>query len=142
MLLKLRIWDKKKNVFIDSDICWFCGNISDNAKEHSLIVDLFTNNYDKNGIRIYENDIVKDMKTGSHYIVTYSKSKAAFIFQSAIDRMCCGCLGNMTLDPTLAKITIGQHNMEWVLPEKVTKENVVIVGNVHQNPDMLGKVKE
>jgi len=88
-----------------------CGSLSAFFRWHEgdEITD-FTGLHDKNGVEIFESDIVKS--EWGHHLVSYEETEAGFMVLNN-DRMICGCLSG----------SIGF--------------NCEVIGNLYESPELL-----
>lgn len=73
----------------------------------------FTGHEDKNGVEIYEGDIVKDLSVAINQVVFYSLQRAAFKI---------GARGEKT--------QYDKQNPFW-------NDNCLVIGNIYENPELL-----
>lgn len=113
---KFRAWDKEKDIFgYDIENCyddWDCQNFYDYIVKNRYIVEQCTGFKDKNGKLIYEGDELKDWKN-KPFVIAFDEDYAQFV----------------------AKDENG-----WVSPiERDVLEDCEIIGNIHENADLLGE---
>jgi len=115
--IKFRAWDKEKKEFVYLSQSGDFGLIGDGLQfsidlcDELFIIDQFTGLKDKNGVEIYEGDIIR---TREDYVGDYFYKHE--IHQVIFDDGCFCCeLANLT--------------DEFYLCE--------IIGNIHENPDLL-----
>ena len=128
--LKIRVWDKRKNNYIEDFVFNFIN------KSPYITVEYFDNEYaythtfeedeiiieqsiglkDKNSKLIYENDFIQ-AKNGNIYLIEWCQEKLGFVARTN------------NPDDTLESLDISLY--EWE-----------IVGNIHENEDLLEVVNE
>ncbi len=127
--IKFRAWDKtNKRMVYDSTmfhienghvyqmVCW--GDIKVNLLSDDFILEQFTGLKDKNGKEIYEGDNVQfEGEGGAVYEVVYDDDVAAFAVHN--------------WDTTT-------HTFFYELGEE---EEVVVIGNIHENPELIGAIE-
>lgn len=136
--IKFRAWDKKKrcmsdpfkisDVESDGDMGDYGGIYNakidsnfeitayelDDAEKYDLMQ--FTGLKDKNGVEIYEGDLVKDEKTGYVMQVAWYEKTASFIYRKPSFRF------NAYVDRPIYR---------------TYPRPVAVIGNIHQNPELL-----
>lgn len=115
--IKFRAWDKEQKCFIDIGEnalvgVWHSENNTFNLDYYSdiIIVEQFTGLYDKNGTEIYEGDIL-DSITRRSLIVVWSSHQAGFDLMFRND----------------APIALFKNYAE----------KSIVLGNIHENPELL-----
>ncbi|EPW1224684.1 YopX family protein [Campylobacter upsaliensis] len=118
-----RIWDNSTNKFIEFAI-------SDNIraiprKNDDLMLELWTGCFDKNGNKIYENDILKNVSLKEIYYITRNdtyKMLEIIIYDK-------DCNENLYKKKNPAGIEL--------LKMLVSNKNMSVIGNIHENADLL-----
>ncbi|EAK7296529.1 hypothetical protein FBF91_05830 [Campylobacter upsaliensis] len=122
-----RIWDSNTNKFIELAIS---DNIRAVPRENDdLVLELWAGYFDKNGNKIYENDILKNEPLdGIYYITRNDTYKMLEIIIYDKD-----CSNNLYRKKKSAGIEL--------LKMLVSNKNMSVIGNIHENAELL-KVKE
>lgn len=114
--IKFRAWDKNQMWVTPIDTNYglhrFFGAISEQA-----ILMQYTGLKDKNGVEIYEGDIVEIENFEAGYILTTVKNTNGWLFE-------------------LVANDGGTWNRRWR-----DIETLEVIGNIYQNPDLLTKTK-
>ena len=112
--LKFRAWDIDCHRFEyfeigENDDCYGMFRVA--ANKFGSVVEQYTGLKDKNGKEIYEGDIVKFKWTKRLYVVAYRLYDASFILE----------------------------NDEWeeTIHLSLDKDNYEVIGNIHENPELL-----
>ena len=108
-MVKFRTWDKENQRYLYDGLTKY---LDDEKYENELFTDL----RDKDGTRIYVGDILKD-SAGWHYVVKYT-IKYGF-------RLCAG------IEDKGAELSEVEQSDYRLIACK-------IVGNIHENPELLG----
>ncbi|EPD7133970.1 YopX family protein [Campylobacter upsaliensis] len=119
-----RIWDNSTNKFIEFAI-------SDNIraiprKSDDLMLELWSGYFDKNGNKIYENDIIKNESLEEIYYITRDNTYKMFKI-IIYDK---DCNENLYRKKNPADINL--------LKMLVSNKNMSVIGNIHENADLLG----
>ncbi|MGB4824709.1 MAG: YopX family protein [Leuconostoc mesenteroides] len=119
--IKFRVWDNEENNF------WGEGRslslvsiVSDSVvNDDSTVLEQYTGLKDKNGVEIYENDIVEttyyndiDDGLGKIGTITFEKGGYCIIFVGDTEK----------------------NNLGWIEPDET-----IVIGNIHENPELLEK---
>lgn len=130
--LKFRAWDKEEKEYyydVEHTYDFFCSGRGCYAESFGevlnqpdrFIVEQFTGLLDRNGKKIYEGDIFRNAINGGTWRVYWTKKDAAFWVDSGV----AGCsLGEFDWDRSNRKYGFIRKNCE-------------IVGNIHENPELL-----
>lgn len=120
--------------------CWICGDIcrhdgvtsyiGQHPADGSMVchdldpdtVGQFTGLTDKNGKKIFEGDIVKD-RFGGSAVIKYGRH----------DLSCCGCCFDS--HDSMGFYLCNEHG--WALSDENVWDNLEIIGNIHDNPELL-----
>ncbi len=112
--LKFRIWDKVEerydsNHHIRIDLEGNVFNLQTGAGGNEYVIEQFTGLLDKSGVKIYEGDVChnKDIGTNNTLEIVFRNGMFSFGFYSI--------------------------DLQWFINQPVFE----IIGNVHQNPDLL-----
>ncbi|ECL1830976.1 hypothetical protein FSM15_08775 [Campylobacter jejuni] len=140
-----RIWDKTKEEFLKKEptlikidnerviagrISRFYANTADITdmfigNGNDLEIELWTGYFDKNGKKIYENDIIKNESLEEIYYIT--RDNTYKMFEIIIyDK---DCNENLYRKKNPADINL--------LKMLVSDKNMSVIGNIHENPELL-----
>ena len=120
MVPKFRGWDRKNHVMYDFMMMCFYVNLKNVLYRNTLTdfdVDMCTGLKDANGKEIYENDIIKYFGANKRVKI---KTTYGIVFYDSEH----GCFNS--------RIQNEEHNKGGISPL-----NDLIVGNVHNNPELL-----
>ena len=132
--LKFRVWGKTEKEFIRYPFAWLSIFDSPDGLEiednEDLVVEQYTGLKDKNGKEIYEGDIVAllfgyvPMKTVTTENIRIENAQKAVIH----------------FDTTRAafRYTIQQRTLKDCQFNSGTRTNMVVIGNIHENPELIG----
>lgn len=112
--IKFRVWDRKvkprlfeEGIFVGLDGNLYGQTYDDMEKLDGFIMEQFTGLKDKNGVDIYEGDILKHSKyPGKLYLVYWAEGTGFYPFIN----------------------TLGA---------KYATKSIEVIGNIHQNPELL-----
>lgn len=136
---KVRAWDTEEDRYAsDEDICFDTGGSCDNVYDLVVVDDQFytyeqcTGLKDKNGKLIYEGDIIK---------VTSPKNWNIFDEYSNSEILGKGVVVTKPGCAFIKKNDIDGEDKEYyfALYSVVEDANVEVVGNIHENPELLEK---
>ncbi|EAI8233544.1 YopX family protein [Campylobacter upsaliensis] len=123
-----RIWDSNTNKFIEFAIS---DNIRAVPRENDdLVLELWTGYFDKNGNKIYENDILKNEPLEEIYYITRNdtyKMVEIIIYDK-------DCSNNLYRKKKSAGIEL--------LKMLVSNKNMSVIGNIHENANLLKEQNE
>ncbi|EAL7774213.1 hypothetical protein DVE54_05415 [Campylobacter upsaliensis] len=142
-----RIWDKTKEAFLKQEptlikldnerviagrISRFYANTADIAdmfigNDNDLEIELWTGYFDKNGNKIYENDILKNVFLDEIYYITRNDTYKMFEI-IVYDK---DCSNNLYREETSAGVRL--------LEMFGSNKNMSVIGNIHENADLLGE---
>ena len=130
--IKFRVWDKKRNNMIILDRMWHCGEYASLAFGGDINFDFgyiddingykvmqFTGLKDKNGKEIYEGDILAAPHT---YNIEIIYRNGSFLMKFFDD--------------------IGEKCEYHLSKELIEQDDLEIIGNKYENPELLGDVNE
>ncbi|EAH6257227.1 hypothetical protein GRS33_00580 [Campylobacter jejuni] len=140
-----RIWDKTKEEFLKKEptlikidnerviagrISRFYSNTADIAdmfigNGNDLEIELWTGYFDKNGNKIYENDIIKNESLEEIYYITRDNTYKMFKI-IIYDK---DCNENLYRKKNPADMNL--------LKMLVSDKNMSVIGNIHENPELL-----
>ncbi len=95
-----------------------------NNENKSYVCEQFTGLTDKNGVEIYEGDILCAGNEKYKGVVFYQSSNAQFL-----------------VDVFLNEKTVCRNEVKEFMAkrERAVKSECVVIGNVHQNPELIGE---
>ncbi|EAL5928576.1 hypothetical protein DSN94_06515 [Campylobacter upsaliensis] len=123
-----RIWDSNTNKFIEFAI-------SDNIraiprKSDDLVLELWSGYFDKNGNKIYEGDIIKYVYVFNHTLLD------KYMLKRLPKKVSIGYVG---IDDFLGFRILKNKELQCFMKD-VT--NIEIIGNIHENADLLKEQNE
>jgi uncharacterized phage protein (TIGR01671 family) len=122
---KFRAWDASDREMVDMLFTdpdgWFIGFFDGANEGKNNVLMQFTGIKDKNGIDIYDGDIVRVESNGSKFAVEYVDNAMQFVFTKEI--------GNK--DALSIKLSNDREK------RKKQVETLEVVGNVYENPELL-----
>lgn len=125
-----RIWDKGTNKFIEL-------NISDNIRalprsSDDLVLELWSGFYDSKGAKIYEGDMVK-YRTQMQPLVAVFERSTFYIVDTSIEK-------DLQVDCAMHLQSLYENRDKGYTNNKL--ECLQVLGNIHENADLLKKEKE
>lgn len=120
--IKFRAWDKEKNEMFNSPIeiehlgSWFDAHLPGSlADKENIVIEQYTGLKDKNGVDIYEGDIL--YSNNVYYKIQWENGKAVEIY----------ILNKHKYKPELTEMYFLFHVIN----------SIEIGGNIHENPELL-----
>lgn len=132
--IEFRAWHKKyKYIERVADISFNRGVVNLNGADISKIEDVelmqYTGLKDKNGVKIFEGDIVNNGESGNLIVLWSDKyqsfiinEKTGYVFNEEIDDRLCDC-----------------DDIEEYEPFEYKCVSYEVIGNIYENPELLGE---
>jgi len=121
--IKFRAWDKLNNEFVCSS--WLIGNFNYAIKTNEIAIMQFTGLLDKEGVEIYEGDILKETfgRDNNHY----------WLFEVRF-----GSFDNkMTYEDAIRGCGFYGYKEEEHLDDLSNVEDFEVIGNIYENPELV-----
>ena len=126
-IIKFRAWDKDEGGWLNSS-CYYCGSENYNNDDGWELMQ-FTGLKDRNGVEIYEGDIVKIYEhrfSPMDFIVDFSGANHCWWLSS--------CFKESQFGTSKESFSFSQLNGFY--------EDCEVIGNIYENPELLKEKKD